>query len=112
MPSKPNSKDHRYSEGEYTYTDSYIGNEYFAGEEAVWSKELPVYAMNYYGQILSENFNIDFLKEMLSLLSYEKPFRGPEYHQKGITLITARFTGISTVFMEKKSFIVSMKRYI
>ena len=44
-----------------------MGNEHFAGEEAVWLKELPVYAMNYYGWILSENFNIDFLKEMLSI---------------------------------------------
>lgn len=83
VSSKPNSYAYHYSEGEYTYTDSYMGNEHFAGEETVWLKDLPVYAMNYYGQILSENFNIDFLKEMLSLVSYEKPFRGPEYHQKG-----------------------------
>lgn len=83
FPSKPNSKEYRYSEGDYTYTDSYMGDEHFVGEETVWIKELPVYAMNYYGQILSENFNIDFLKEMLSLVSCERPFRGPEYHQKG-----------------------------
>lgn len=81
--SKPASKDYQYSEGDYTYMDSYMGDEHFAGEEAVWIKETPVYAMNYYGQILSENFEIAFLKEMLSLASYERPFRGPEYHQKG-----------------------------
>ena len=74
LPSKPNSNDYRYSEGDYTYTDTYMGNAHFAGEEAVWLKELPVYAMNYYGQILSENFSIDFLKEMLSLVSCERPF--------------------------------------
>ena len=39
--------------------------------------------MRMFGQILSENFSIDFLKEMLSLVSCERPFRGPEYHQKG-----------------------------
>lgn len=82
-PSKPASKDYCYSEGDYTYTDTYMGEEHFAGEEAVWIEGTPVYAMNYYGQILSENFDIDFLKEMLSLVSYERPFRGPEYHQKG-----------------------------
>ncbi len=82
-PSKPASKDYCYSEGDYTYTDTYMGEEHFAGEEAVWIEGTPVYAMNYYGQILSENFDIAFLKEMLSLVSYERPFRGPEYHQKG-----------------------------
>lgn len=61
LPPKPNSNDYRYSEGEYTCTDTYMGNEHFAGEEAVWLKELPVYAMNHYGRILSENFSIDFL---------------------------------------------------
>lgn len=83
LPSRPNSKDFRYSEGEYTYIDSYLGNERFAGEEAVWIKETAVYAMNYYGQVLSENFDGSFLKEMLSLVTYEKPFRGPEYYAKG-----------------------------
>lgn len=82
-PSKPASRDYLYSKGDYTYTDTYMGEEHFAGEEAVWVEGTPVYAMNYYGQILSENFDIAFLKEMLSLVSYERPFRGPEYHQKG-----------------------------
>lgn len=83
LPSKPNSKDYRYTEGEYTYMDTYLGNENFAGEEAVWIKDNPIYAMNYYGKVLSETFNTDFLKEVLALVSYEKPFRGPEFHQKG-----------------------------
>lgn len=56
LPSKPNSKDYRYTEGEYTYMDTYIGN---------------------------ENFNIDFLKESLTLVSCEIPYRGPEFYQKG-----------------------------
>ncbi len=83
LPSKPNSKDYKYTEGKYTYMDSYMGNEHFVGEEAVWIKDNPIYAMNYYGQILSENFNIDFLKEVLALVSYENPYRGPEFYQKG-----------------------------
>ena len=83
LPSKPNSRDYKYTEGEYTYMDTYMGNENFAGEEAVWIKDNPIYAMNYYGQILSDDFDIDFLKEMLALVSYEKPYRGPEFYQKG-----------------------------
>lgn len=82
-PTKPNSCDYRYSEGDYTYMDSYLGNEHFAGEEAVWIKNIPVYAMNYYGQILNSNFNSDFLKEALSLASLESPYRGAEFYQNG-----------------------------
>ena len=83
LNTKPNTTAYRYCEGEYTYTDTYMVSARFAGEEAVFCKELPVYAMNYYGQILSGQFSIDFLKEMLSLVSCERPFRGPEFYQKG-----------------------------
>lgn len=81
--SKPGSKNYRYSENEYTYMDIYMGNKCFAGEEAVWMNDTPVYAMNYCGQILNENFDAAFLKEALSLVTCELPFRGPEYYQKG-----------------------------
>ena len=80
---KPNSHDYRYSEGDYTYMDSYLGSEHFAGEEAVWIKDIPVYAMNYYGQTLNSNFNTAFLKEALSLATLENPYRGAEFYQNG-----------------------------
>lgn len=83
LSSKPNSFDYRYSEGDYTYMDTYLGNERFAGEEAVWKKDNPIYAMNYYGQILNSNFNFDFLKEALSRVSLEMPYRGEEFYQNG-----------------------------
>lgn len=83
LPSKPNSYDYCYSEGDYTYMDTYLGNEHFTGEEAVWIKDIPIYAMNYYGHILNSNFSVDFLKEALSLVSLENPYRGIECYQKG-----------------------------
>lgn len=83
LPTRPNSRDYCYSEGDYTYRDTYIGNEHFAGEEAVWVKDIPVYAMNYYGQTLNSSFNTGFLKEALSLVAPEKPYRGPEFYQNG-----------------------------
>lgn len=83
LPSRPNSYDYCYSEGDYTYRDTYIGSEHFAGEEVVWIKDIPVYVMNYYGQALHSNFNSDFLKEALSLVSPEKPYRGIEFYQNG-----------------------------
>ena len=93
FPSKPHSKEYRYCEGDYTYTDTYMGNAKFAGEEAVWVQDVPAYAMNYYGQILSEQFRIEFLKEMLSLVTCESPFRGPGYFQKGEYAYHCRIQG-------------------
>ncbi|MBO5030815.1 MAG: helix-turn-helix transcriptional regulator [Lachnospiraceae bacterium] len=83
LPSKPNSHDFCYNENNYLYIDTYLGNQKFAGEECVWIKDNAVWAMNYYGQSMNENFNITFLKEALSLVSTAMPFRGPEFYQKG-----------------------------
>lgn len=38
---------------------------------------------DYYGHILNSNFSVDFLKETLSLVSLENPYRGIEFYQKG-----------------------------
>ena len=76
LPSKPNSHDFHYVEDDYLYIDSYFGNQKFIGEEGVWIKNNTVWAMNYYGQSLNENFNITFLKEALSHVSVSMPFRG------------------------------------
>ena len=40
------SHDFRYSSGDFTYHDTYVGGEEFAGEEAIWKKNIAVYAMN------------------------------------------------------------------
>jgi transcriptional regulator with XRE-family HTH domain len=79
--SRPNSHDLLYREGGYLYLDTYLGGECFAGEEAVWLAEKPVYAMNYCGQVLSGRFSGDFLKAALYRVPEDKPFRGPEWFQ-------------------------------
>lgn len=58
-----NSHDFTYSNGPYTYHDTYVGGEQFAGEEAIWYVGKSQYAMNYIGRILSQNFSGDFLKK-------------------------------------------------
>lgn len=83
VPSRPNSHDYQYSEQDLLYRDTFLGSEQFGGEEAVWFNNTPIWMMNYYGHTLDEHFRSDFLKEALSLVSIEKPFRGPEYYQKG-----------------------------
>ena len=81
--SRPNSHDLAYREGEYFYLDTYLGGENFAGEEAVWRLQRPVYAMNYCGRVLDGRFSGDFLKAALLRVPAEKPFRGPEWFQEG-----------------------------
>jgi transcriptional regulator with XRE-family HTH domain len=81
--SRPKAHDFKYVDGEYLYIDSYIGGEQFAGEEAVWIQDMPVWSMNYCGRVLDESFSGDFLKEALLLVPEEYPFRGPSIYQNG-----------------------------
>ena len=78
-PSRPQSHDFRYSEQDYLYIDTYLGSRNFTGEEAVWIRDTPVWALNYYGVSLDETFYSAFLKEALSQVPAELPLRGPEY---------------------------------
>ena len=77
------SHDFRYGKGEYVYHDTYVGGEQFAGEEAIWKNGKAVYAMNYLGRVLGENFSGNFLKEALRNADIKMPYRGPEYYQAG-----------------------------
>jgi DNA-binding XRE family transcriptional regulator len=82
-PSRPQSHDLHYEEGQLMYIDTYLGGEKFAGEEAMWLENQPFWSMNYAGRIVADGFNGDFLKESLSLVPKEYPFRGPLLHHNG-----------------------------
>ena len=45
------SHDYTYSNGGYTYHDTYVGGEQFAGQEAIWYQGSARYAMNYLGRV-------------------------------------------------------------
>ncbi len=77
------SHDFRYERGDFVYHDTYVGGEQFAGEEAIWKNGKAVYAMNYMGRVLGENFSGNFLKEALRNADNKMPYRGPEYYQAG-----------------------------
>lgn len=81
--SRPNSHDLAYSEDNLKYIDTYLGSERFSGEEAIWIDEHPFWAMNYSGRVIDEGFSGSFLKEVLSFVPKEKPYRGPMVYQKG-----------------------------
>ncbi len=82
LSSRPDSHDLSYSEGELFYLDTYLGSKNFAGEEAVWDNEKPIWSMNYCGRVINSGFNSDFLKEALTIIPVDKPFRGPEIYTK------------------------------
>ena len=92
------SHDFTYSNGSYTYHDTYVGGEQFAGEEAIWYEDRSQYAMNYIGRVLSQNFSGDFLKEALRKADKKMPFRGPEYYQSGQYIYKCNVVGDFTWF--------------
>lgn len=49
---RPGSHDVGHVRDEWAYLDSYFGGTDFLGQEVVWRKGEPVWAMNYYGRIL------------------------------------------------------------
>lgn len=82
-PSRKHSHDLILEEGDFFYMDTYLGGEKFAGEEALWIRDIPYWSMNYCGRVLGDNFSGDFLKEALGEVPADKPFRGPMLYQSG-----------------------------
>lgn len=81
--SRPASHDLHYAEGELTYIDTYLGGPRFAGEEALWRGDTPIWSMNYVGRVTGDNFSGDFLKAALLHVPADKPYRGPECYTEG-----------------------------
>ena len=52
LPYRLGSHDLQYMEGDWAYHDSYLGENDFIGEEAVYYRGRVVWAMNYFGRIL------------------------------------------------------------
>ena len=46
---RPGSHDLSWAEGEWRYLDSYFGGTDFLGQEVLWRRHDPVWAMSYYG---------------------------------------------------------------
>ena len=87
--SRPGSIDLYYEEGELTYRDSYFGSGDFIGEEVVWFRGEPVWAMNYYGYILvpeelSAEESGKVIKESLTALYSEGRFLSGFKHQTSL----------------------------
>jgi len=84
-PCRTGSHDLKFQEGEFAYLDSYFGGTDFIGQEVVYYREEPVWAMNYYGKILvpgkisgAETGKI--IKASLSMMYAEGRFLGGFNH--------------------------------
>lgn len=109
ISSRPNSNDLIYENDKYKYLDSYFGGENFIGEEILYKNNIPIWGMNYCGIELNENFSSKFLKEVLSNVTIDKPFRGPEIYQDGDYLYICqnngnfdRFSGKEEIYFHKE----------
>ena len=95
-PSRLTSKDLAFQDGEYLYVDTYLGSIDFIGEEAVWRRQIPCWAMNYYGTMLTNEIPEGFshcLKGALQNIPVEAPFRGPARFKDGPFEYTCRWNG-------------------
>jgi hypothetical protein len=84
-PCRTGSHDLRFTDGEWSYHDSYFGGADFIGEEVVYFAEKPVWAMNYYGRILRDDLLSaaeagQMIKASLSRMYQEGRFLGGFEH--------------------------------
>ena len=86
---RPGSIDLSYEDGDLLYRDSYFGTGDFIGEEVVWYRGEPIWAMNYYGYILvpeelSAEESGKVIKESLTALYSEGRFLSGFKHQTSL----------------------------
>jgi len=85
---RPDSHDLQFTEGDWSYLDSYFGGTDFIGQEAVWKADKPVWVMNYYGYILHPDLITSgkagqTIKTSLSQMYAEGRFLGGFRHCEG-----------------------------
>jgi len=94
-PCRVGSHDLRFTDGEWSYHDSYFGGTDFIGEEVVYLAAKPIWAMNYYGRILREDLLTaaqagQMIKASLSRMYKEGRFLGGfEHREKDLTYVDA-----------------------
>ena len=102
-PSRTGSHDLVYRERDLMYYDTYLGGEKFAGEEALWISDVPVWSMNYIGRVTGSLFSGDFLKEALLHVPEDMPYRGPEKYGNGDYLYSCSVDGGFDWFQGKET---------
>jgi hypothetical protein len=105
---RPGSHDLIFEKAPFFYLDSYFGGSDFIGQEVVYYKGKPVWAMNYYGHILAPDLIIaaeagKMIKESLSkMYAEEERFLGGFEHVAGDLRYTDTSQGEVSSFMGKE----------
>jgi hypothetical protein len=114
---RPGFDELEYREGDWLMHDSYCGHYFAPGQEVVYYKNKPVWAMAYTGGMLVEHHGdsrltkktISFLKKALLAMDSSSPYRGPENYCDGdfaykskITGDIKYFSGIEQIFYKDK----------
>lgn len=87
-PLLPGARQQEYYEAPFLYRAISFGLASFVGQETVYFRQRPVWAMSYAGGVLPTISHPEevrcvyaFLHQALQLVTYERPFRGPQrYH--------------------------------
>lgn len=107
------SKELVYKEGDFRYRDRYFGFNPFCGQEIVWQKGEAIWAMNYYGQVISDfepKKVYNFLRKALKKVKEDYPFRGPahfrdekfDYINTDSSGSISEFCGVERIFYDGK----------
>jgi hypothetical protein len=89
------SHDLKFTDGNFSYHDSYFGGRDFIGEEVVYHDEKPIWAMNYYGRILNADMITPAQAGQVIKASLSKMYTGGrflsgfEHLHEGFTYIDA-----------------------
>ncbi|NDJ75109.1 MAG: hypothetical protein GYB65_02530, partial [Chloroflexi bacterium] len=106
------SIDLQYIEGDWAYHDSYFGGADFIGQEVVYFRQQPVWAMNYYGWLLHPDRISaaeigQMIKQSLTQMYAEGRFLGGFEHMVGNLTYTdnsegdvGHFTGKEQIILE------------
>ncbi len=87
LPYRPGSHDLQFHDAPFGYHDSYFGGADFIGQEVVYHGPTPVWAMNYYGYLLSDRIDAQLagatIKAALTALYREGRFLGGFTYRAG-----------------------------
>ena len=109
-----NFKELTYREGDIIYRDRFTGITRFMGHEVVSKKGIPIWGMNYSGNVFSSSVDFEqlyeFLRKVMNLVTEKAPFRGPTNYQDGdfeyLSLSGGNirnFTGLEMIMHKEKA---------
>lgn len=116
ISSRLNSKDYEFTDGDFTYHDTYFGGIKFMGEEVVYYNDNILWGMNYYGVTIDDSLTEEVMDKVLRValmkVGEDKdiiPVRGPKEFINEDYLYTfnvdgdmENFVGTEQIYKDKK----------